>query len=250
MILPTLRSTANAVLLAIFFATSIVDAQSTSPAKTAATATPSGTTTSYRSIFTVPADADVGASLLPNVQDPKAVDAQSVCPGYLATDAVRTASGLTATLILAGDPCNVYGTDIRTLNLTVEYQSADRLAVIITPAVLDATNATQYVLPNHLVQQPTIDANAGSASLGNDLAFTWSNDPTFSFSIYRRSTGDAIFSTTGSHIVFENQFVEIASPLPPNYNLYGLGESIHGLRLGNNFTKTLWAADVGDNADA
>ena len=50
-------------------------------------------------------------------------------------------------------------------------------------------------------------------------------------------------------IVFENQFIEFSSSLPDNYNLYGLGETIHGFKLGNNFTKTMWAADVGDPID-
>jgi hypothetical protein len=36
--------------------------------------------------------------------------------------------------------------------------------------------------------------------------------------------------------VYEDQFIEFASPLPENYNLYGLGEVIHGFRLGNNLT--------------
>ena len=59
-----------------------------------------------------------------------------------------------------------------------------------------------------------------------------------------------LFSTEGTKLVFENQFVEFASSLPENYNLYGLGESIHGLRLGNNSTKTIYAADAGDPIDA
>jgi alpha-glucosidase len=37
--------------------------------------------------------------------------------------------------------------------------------------------------------------------------------------------------------------------LPEDYNLYGLGERIHGLRLNNNFTATIYAADVGDPID-
>lgn len=205
--------------------------------------------TTFRPVFTVPADADVGAPVLPNINDPEAVDAQSVCPGYKGSDVVTTSIGLTATLSLAGKACNVYGTDIETLNLTVEYQSADRLAVKISPAVLDSSNATQYILPDYIVQQPKPDSDAAAASLTSDLDFIWSNVPTFSFSVVRKTTGDVLFSTAGTKIVFENQFVEFVSTLPENYNLYGLGESIHGLRLGNNFTKTLWAADVGDPID-
>ena len=37
--------------------------------------------------------------------------------------------------------------------------------------------------------------------------------------------------------------------MPEEYNLYGLGETIHALRLGNNFTKTMWNSDNGDTPD-
>lgn len=193
----------------------------------------SGTTTTFRPIFTVPTDADVGVPVLPNINDPNATDAQTVCPGYNATNVKRTQYGLTATLNLAGPACNVYGTDIDTLNLTVEYQSADRLAVRVVPAYIVTSNSSQYILPTTLVHQPTIDADADMSSLTSDLSFVWSNDPTFSFTIYRKSTGDTLFSTSGTKLVYENQFIEFASALPDDYNLYGLGESIHGLRLGN-----------------
>ena len=204
--------------------------------QTTATVAISGTTTSFQPEFTVPAAADVGATLLPNINDPNATDAQTVCPGYVGSNVIRTALGLNATLTLAGTACNVYGIDIDVLNLTVEYQSADRLSVKIVPAVMDASNTSEYILPDHLVHEPTADADAETTSLTNDLSFVWSNEPTFSFSVYRVSTGDMLFSTGGSKLVFENQFVELVSPLPENYNVYGLGERIHGFRLGNNFT--------------
>lgn len=207
------------------------------------------TTTSSKSVFTVPSDAQNGASILPNIKDPEAVDAQSVCPGYSASNIVRTKSGLTATLKLAGTACNLYGTDIETLNLTVEYQSADRLAVKISPAVIDSSNASQYIIPDNIVQRPSTDPDADASSLTSDLEFVWSNKPTFSFSVIRVSTGDKIFSTENTILIFENQFVEFVSTLPENYNLYGLGESIHSLRLGNNYTKTIYAVDVGDVID-
>ena len=220
------------------------------PTATASAVVPiNGTTETFRPLFTVPPEADIGAPLVANILDAEAIDAQTVCPGYIGSNVKRTSYGLTATLTLAGDPCNVYGTDIEVLNLTVEYQSADRLVVRIVPAYLDETNRTQYLLSTDLVHQPIPDEDAGSTSLENDLDFVWTNDPSFSFSIIRGSTGDTLFSTSGSVIVFENQFIEFSSPLPENYNLYGLGETIHGFKLGNNFTKTMWAADVGDPID-
>lgn len=51
----------------------------------------SGTITTFRPIFTVPTEADVGAPLLPNINDPNATDAQTTCPGYNATNVKRTA---------------------------------------------------------------------------------------------------------------------------------------------------------------
>jgi alpha-glucosidase len=205
----------------------------------------STTTTSYRAKFTVPSDADNSVPLLPNIYDSQAVNAQDVCPGYMASNVVRTSSGLTAKLILAGNACNVYGTDVEALNLTVEFQSGDRLHVEITPSYVDSFNSSWYILPEALVPKPGVDADANMASLDNDLSFTWSNDPTFAFAVIRQSTGDILFDTTGTQLVYENQFIEFATTLPENYNLYGMGEVIHGLRMGNNLTRTFWAADVG-----
>lgn len=47
----------------------------------------------------------------------------SSCPGYKANNVKTSSSGLTADLTLAGAACNVYGTDITDLTLTVEYQT-------------------------------------------------------------------------------------------------------------------------------
>ena len=194
-------------------------------------------TESFRPLFTIPSDVGNGATLLPNINDPEAVDAQTVCPGYKGSEIIRTESGLTATLTLAGKACNVYGNDVETLTISVEYQSVDRLSVNIHPTNIGSKNSSWYILPEYLVPRPNLDADAGSTSLKNDLGFFWNNNPTFSFSIIRLSTGDVLFSTEGTKIVYEDQFIEFVSALPENYNLYGLGESIHGLRLGNNFTK-------------
>ena len=228
------------------------DAISSSPTPTSGTPTSGsdGTPTSFKPRFTVPSAADIGATLLPNSMDPQAKDAQTVCPGYNASNVVKNSLGFSAILKLAGEPCNVYGNDIETLNLTVEYQSADRLAVRITPAVIDASNQSHYILNENLVPQPKADSDAANTIVNNDLSFTWSNEPTFSFTVYRISTGDALFDTAGTKLVYEDQFIEFVSALPENYNLYGLGEVIHGLRLGNNLTRTIYAADIGDPIDA
>ncbi|KAK5714382.1 hypothetical protein LTR17_017163 [Elasticomyces elasticus] len=255
------RSTWATALLAV---SSLVHAQSSSSANgadglsvtsapvtaspTVGTATVNGTATTYSVQFTVPASADVGPNVLPNIKDPSARQAQTLCPGYTASDVQRTENGLTATLNLAGSACNVYGTDIETLALAVDIQSAHRLRVSIQPAYLDNSNRSQYILPDNLIHLPE-QGVVQSDTQDVDLQFSWSNDPTFSFTVLRKSTGDVLIDTRGSVLVYENQFIEFVSQLPESYNLYGMGEQIHGFRLGNNYTTTFYAADAGDPID-
>lgn len=207
--------------------------------------TPASSTSSHSAQFTVPAEANIAPAVLPNINDPQAVDAQKVCPGYTASNIQQTTSGFTASLSLAGDGCNVYGTDIEALSLTVEYQRVDRLHVAIVPTYIGAENATQYLIPSGYLAEPKVE----EPNVVSDLEFSWTNDPSFGFEVTRKSTNDVLFSTKGSQIVFENQFVEFKSALPRNHNLYGLGESVHGFRLGNNYTKTYYAADAGATVD-
>ncbi|KAI8933878.1 hypothetical protein NX059_009575 [Plenodomus lindquistii] len=204
-----------------------------------------GTPTFFRSVFTIPASADEGAELIANIKDPQAVNAQDVCPGYKASGLQTNERGLSATLTLAGNPCNAYGIDVEELNLVVEVQAKGRLAVSIVPKYLDASNSSQWVVPENLIPRPQAEDSYDDT----DLKFDWANDPSFWFSVTRQSTGDVIFTTEGSHLVYENQFVEFVNSLPEDYNIYGLGERIHGLRLHNNFTATIYAVDVGDPID-
>ncbi|KAF1851321.1 glycoside hydrolase family 31 protein [Cucurbitaria berberidis CBS 394.84] len=204
-----------------------------------------GTPTSFRSVFTIPASADSGAEVLPNIQDPEAVNAQEVCPGYKASDVQKNDRGLSAVLTLAGEPCNVYGTDVEALGLSVEYQAKGRLAVSVVPKYLSANNESQWIVPEDLIPRPKPEDSYEDS----DLHFDWGNDPSFWFTVTRHSTSDVIFTTKGAHLVYENQFIEFVNTLPEDYNLYGLGERIHRLRLNNNFTATIYAADVGDPID-
>jgi alpha-glucosidase len=45
------------------------------------------------------------------------------CPGYDAVNVQVTETGLTADLILAGEPCGVYGPEIERLSLLVQTQT-------------------------------------------------------------------------------------------------------------------------------
>lgn len=191
-------------------------------------------TTGYRTVFTVPADADAGQPVIPNIVDPEAVDVQNVCPGYTASNVQTSDTGLTADLDLAGADCTVYGNDVQNLTLTVEYQDTDRLNIQIQPRYIGPANDSWFILPEALVPKPVSTGDASSST--SDFEVSWTNDPTFSFTVTRKSTNDTLFTTAGSKLVYEDQYIEFISALPENYNLYGLGETIHGFRLGNNLT--------------
>jgi len=179
-------------------------------------------------------------SVTPNVLDTTAPNAQDVCSGYKASNVVETSNSISADLTLVGDGCNVYGNDISDLVLSVEYQTKERLSVRITPRYLAASNESLYILSPHLTPKPTIVD--GSSKNTSDLAFVWTNDPSFQFRITRVSSGEVIFDTYGHKIVFEDQFLELVTNMVPDYNIYGLAASIHGFRLGNNWTQTFWNA--------
>lgn len=85
---------------------------------------------------TLDSSINAAPSLIPNILDTTAPNAQGVCPGYKASNVQTTDHGYVADLSLAGVPCNVYGNDILELSLVVEYQSQSRLSVKIQPRYL------------------------------------------------------------------------------------------------------------------
>lgn len=207
----------------------------------------SSTSASY-SQFTIPAAANIGANLIANIDDHEAVNAQSVCPGYKASNVHQSSKGFTATLQLAGAPCNSYGIDVDSLDLSVEYQAKDRLNIYIVPSHVDASNASWYFLNEDVVPRPKVSPNASAAH--SDLALEWSNEPSFNFKVTRKATDDVLFNTQGSVLVYENQFIEFVTSLPEDYNIYGLGEHFQQLRILHNATLTAYGSDKGNPIDS
>ncbi|KAK5937080.1 hypothetical protein PMZ80_010620 [Knufia obscura] len=202
--------------------------------------------TTFQAQVTVAPTADIGANLIANIDDPNATDAQSVCPGYLATQVDFNNCGFTAQLSLLGEACNVYGTDIQDLVLTVEHQAKTGLHVNIQPAHVTSENRSWYILEEGWVPAPQQEGCLDEA----DLMFSWTNTPSFGFNVTRKSSQEVIFSTDGSKLIYENQFIEFVTSTNDDYNLYGLGEVIHGIRLQPGLTRTIYAADAGDPVDA
>ncbi|OTB06995.1 glycoside hydrolase family 31 protein [Hypoxylon sp. CI-4A] len=157
------------------------------------------------------------------------------CPGYIASNIVDANGALTADLTLAGDACNVYSTDLPDLKLLVEYQTETRLHVKIYDAGLDVYQVQEQILPRPSSQ------NISSSNAA--LKFSLVDDP-FSFSIARSSSGEILFNTTGSQLVFEYQYVYLRTQLPTDPNIYGLGEHSDSFRLPTvDYQRVLWNSE-------
>lgn len=188
------------------------------------------TSPSFRPLPTVASWATIGVAQTPTVQNPNAVIAQDVCPGYTLSNVQKTDRGLTGSLTLNGSVCNVYGRDYTNLTLTVYYDTETRLHVTI-----EDDEKRQYRIPDALVTIP-----APASSIGN-IQYTFNcNESPFEFWI-SRNDGDILFDTRGYKLIFETQYIELTTNMEQNYNVYGLGETIHSLKLGNNYTRTMWA---------
>jgi alpha-glucosidase len=187
-------------------------------------------------------------SVVPTIKNSSAPNPQDVCHGYKADNVVNVPGvGFTATLDLVGR-CDVYGVDIGQLGLSVQYQSTNRLAVSIIPTNLKQDNVSFYELPDDELPQGHVDLDAEPDE--SDLFFEYSNEPSFWFKVTRRSTGDVLFSTEGSRLVFENQFIEFRTQLPEGHNLFGLGETIEDFKIRPGSTRTLYNADIPDHVGA
>jgi alpha-glucosidase len=112
-------------------------------------------------------------------------------------------------LTIAGANCQAYGNDIADLTLEVSYQAKGRLNVRIYPKYLATGNATQYLIPADIVLQPGPDRETTQST--SDLAFEWSNEPSFQFQVTRTSSDEVLFSSYGHVIVFEDQFIEVVT---------------------------------------
>lgn len=184
-----------------------------------------------------------GHNLTPTIYNSSAPNAQNQCSGYEAVDIEQNENGLKALLKLKKE-CNVYGTDLDNLVLDVQYQGSERLAVAISPKVLTRENETFYLLPDEIV--PTGKLKEDNGYENSELIYEHGNEPSFWFRIKRKDTGDVLFDTEGSTLVFENQFLEFKTSLPKDHRIYGIGETMGEFQLKPGMVRTMWNADIGD----
>jgi alpha-glucosidase len=112
-----------------------------------------------------------------------------------------------------------------------------RIHVKITdPAV------ARYEVPSSVFPRPQAQRMVSQHSAA--IRFNFTASP-FSFSVYRTSTSEVLFSTTSYPLIFEPQYLRVKTAVPAGANIYGLGEHTNPFRLPPaNTTLTLWSRDA------
>ncbi|KAF8814165.1 hypothetical protein BYT27DRAFT_7052536, partial [Phlegmacium glaucopus] len=78
----------------------------------------------------------------------------------------------------------------------------------------------RYEVPESVFPRP--DSDPTVASQWAKIGFDYTPSP-FSFSIYRTSTKEVLFSTASHPLIFEPQYLRVKTRLPADANIYGLG---------------------------
>ncbi|KAG9097843.1 hypothetical protein FRC06_007125 [Ceratobasidium sp. 370] len=178
--------------------------------------------------LSVPSSLERDPSSLVSTPDPDS------CKGYTAKGVKTTSYGLTAELSLAAN-CGIYGKDIERLKLEVTYEDKSRIHVKIGDLA-----GKRYEVPELVFPRPTSKVSSSSS----DIVFKYVASP-FSFSIVRKKTGEVLFDTKDSTLVFEEQYLRLRTVVPNDANIYGLGEHTSSFRLDpSNTTRTIWNRDA------
>lgn len=105
-------------------------------------------------------------------------------------------------------------------------------------------NEPRYEVPPLVIQGP-VNAPVDPESSLLIFNFTTWPDP-FQFQILRRSTGEALFDTSHSPLIFKDKYLSLKTILPKQANIFGLGEHSGTFRFNTSeerITRTLWARD-------
>lgn len=107
--------------------------------------------------------------------------------------------------------------------------------------MIEDQNQTVYQVPDIAFKRPNASSSVSSSQAR--LQFSYTENP-FSFAVSRAS-GEVLFNTSGSPLIFESQYLNLRTSLPAHPNLYGLSEHTDPFRLNTtNYTRTIWNRDA------
>lgn len=110
---------------------------------------------------------DAGFICLPTSVTPRqSVPSRSSPVMCKASNVHSTPHSFTASLHLAGEPCNAYGTELTRWSSP----ATDRLNIQINPTYVDVSNASWYLLPEDVVPSPKASSNVFPAKVISRVA--------------------------------------------------------------------------------
>ncbi|XP_033631820.1 sucrase-isomaltase, intestinal-like [Asterias rubens] len=134
--------------------------------------------------------------------------------GYTMSGFSETPTGYIISLKKEHD-FTLFGDDMKQLVLFVEFQTDDRLHFKFIDAM-----QSRFEVPLD-IPAPTVKAS----SLKYDVVF--SNYPIFNMQVIRNATGTVVIDTSLGGFVYSDQYLQFATKLPENSELYGFGEHEH-----------------------
>lgn len=167
----------------------------------------------------------------------------ATCHYAIDVGSIRELPGrLEAELYLAGEGCQSHSAAVPRLRFLVDHETATRLHVVIQDV-----EGKRYQVPEDILPRPVADMGQDATRFSSELAFDFvSDDRPFGFRVLRRLTGEVLFDTSDTDLVFDRQFLRLKTWLPKDPNIYGLGEHTDSFRLPTrDYKRTFWARDAG-----
>ena len=160
-----------------------------------------------------------------------------VAADYVVSSLDSTAYGWEGVLKLSS-PGPYSSSDIPTLALSVWFETGERLRVSLRDA-----SAARWEIPASMLHIESVQPPA-SAPASTLYDFSYTSQP-FGFAVTRKATGLVLFNTSGQPLFYSSQYLQLATALPADANLYGLGERIVPFKLPQN-DYTIWDTDWGN----
>ncbi|RLN59864.1 hypothetical protein BBJ28_00019744 [Nothophytophthora sp. Chile5] len=176
---------------------------------------------------------------------PPAAQDYLVTAGYKVSKTKQDGDNLVLELTLdTSNTSDSYGVDIAALKVEVIQSTSDSVQVKISDK-----NANRWEVPASMYTKGSLGSGKKSSSSKpkSTLDFTYSKSP-FSFKVTRKSDGYVLFDSSALSMVLKDQYLQIATAVASDINVYGVGETTHSnMRLNAGDKHTLWARDQGSN---
>ena len=135
--------------------------------------------------------------------------------------------------------CKVYSTPIQEIKVLADIQSPDRLSV----KILDKKDK-RWKVPEDILPRTKVEKNINREK-ANFAIQSPRSESFFGLKVFRKQGDDTLFSTEGSELIFEDEYLEISTAIPEKAKIYGFGEIVDTFeRDAKNTTQVLFTREA------